>query len=34
LICYSIQWLLWEYLWLAIPVWIMFYKLNRKYKTS
>lgn len=31
IICYALQWILWQWLWLAIPVWIGFYLIHRKY---
>jgi hypothetical protein len=31
IIGYALQWVLWQWLWLAIPVWIGFYLLHRKY---
>lgn len=30
-ICYGLIWVLWEWLWLSIPVWIICYLLYRKY---
>ncbi len=30
-ICYLLQWILWEWSWLAIPVWIAGYWIYHKY---
>jgi len=34
IICYALQWVLWKWLWLAIPIWIIGYLFDRKYGVS
>jgi len=33
-ICYALQWVLWKWIWLAIPVWIICYLLHEKFGTN
>ena len=30
-VCYALLWVLWEWLWLSVPIWIAGYLLYRKY---
>lgn len=34
IVSYALQWVLWKWLWLAIPIWVLFYFINRKYGTN
>jgi hypothetical protein len=33
-ICYALQWVLWKWIWLAIPIWVFFYFITRKDRTD
>lgn len=29
-VCYGLMWVLWKWIWLAIPIWVVAYLLRRK----
>lgn len=34
IIAYALQWVLWKWIWLAIPVWVVCYLLYKEYGTN